>query len=147
MRNWIKHHPIQVSLIALPLVLWIGNSLHENSGVCFSEIKVLSDKALMEHALQDKFDHGELQLGSKDVSVSAYLVNHPDCCYVYRKRGIFNLYGLLIGKRSVYVRYPLSEKAVTNGRGAGGTHFEQEIDMSPCGEMRHVENLGGFTPK
>lgn len=146
-KNWIAHNPIKILLLTLLLAPWMLLGVYESSGICFSKAKIFSDKELIEYALQDKFDRGELKLGSNDISVDAYLTNHPDCCYVYRERGIFNLYGLLTGKRSVHVQYPLSEEAIKGGRGAGGSHFEQEIEMSSCGQMLRVENMGGFTPK
>ena len=142
MKRFIKNNPTKLILAGLFLVSWFLINLLGNSGVCFSEMRIFTDNEMMEFALKDKFDRGELKLDLKDTSVSAYLKNHPDCCYVYKSRGLFNLYGLLVGERDVHLVYALSDNSIN----AGGTHYEEDLFISACLEIKSVENRFGFTP-
>jgi len=61
--------------------------------MCPIDTKEYSDQELLIAKVKGQSETGELKLDSQDASAEAYLVNHPNCCYVRRpERQIFNLY-------------------------------------------------------
>ena len=98
----------------------------EGFGFCFEREKTLSNQELLEVALQKPFQRA-YKLPNDD-SIKSYLKNHPNCCKVFQKKGLFNLYGLLLGQRRVTAGFKTFH---TN------TVYFFEADVNTCGELPH----------
>lgn len=124
MRNIYLLTILIISVIAVPFLL---TKFAEGSGICFEREKVLSDQELMEVALQKPFQRAYKL--PEDDSIKSYLKNHPNCCKVFQDKGLFNLYGLMLGQRRVDAGFKTSPSSVY--------FFEAEVNT--CGELPHYD--------
>jgi hypothetical protein len=82
--------PLFVLSIALPL----GMAVRNLNGICLSEMAPLSDKALIEAAVEfnsrGEYSNGSgkrwkrMNIDGSRSSIAAFLATHPDCCSVSR---------------------------------------------------------------
>lgn len=110
-------------------------------GYCPEQNRFLSDSEYLHMRLEDLMKSSLMELGPSDTSAEAYLVNHPDCCWVKRKRR--DLFETVMNTSPivVVVNYEMSVagQSMENGQeyyrnGGKETYFVDIQDMSSCGK-------------
>ncbi len=136
------HRPIIIGSLALALAAVVGTIEYLNfSGFCYSERRHLSDKELIEKAIQYNLKNPpRIQSVTQYASLNEFFATNFDCCVLHRdghetiQEGSWvRLFGWYIAVADIWYRI---------GEGGPNAYYDSLVALNACGQVK--QRLGPF---
>ncbi len=131
-----------LSWLVLPFILGLF-VFSKPAGYCRAEARVLAKEELCEKLLEKSLSEGWVHLTGGDRTARDFLARESNACHVdTTAMARFRSYGLVDAMFSdtvyVSIHYSMTDKAKHLRRLSGNAVWNELLEVSPCGEVRHA---------
>lgn len=139
MIKFIVNKPV-LSLVFCVIIIFALIQVSKSVGFCSARVQLISDESYIEMALEHSFEN-RVKRTQSDVSVKAYIKNHPKCCEIKTTSPLDLLDS---SAREVYLNYPVKGDVIQSLGGA--SFYESYLYLSSCGKVLDTKGFGSSSP-